>query len=242
MSRTLPPSSLSRHKPDVYPHAKGVAPPTSTLALRAMFKLSPAWLLAACLGCLALLSFLVASTFGGKSADADPSASVAALTPAPVVDSSIPLSPPSPAVEAKVAPVLTTAKTTLPTAAVKNKAGDIVLAAAKNAPETRAAIPAPDPFVARSPDPKIIAAVDALALPEKAPIPDRAVLEKPPVAPPAALAKKMGPDPRIVDCNKLGTRIVFLRDPPEAFKTAGKERKLVFFLHLSGNFEDDAFT
>lgn len=229
MSRPLPTSTRSRHKPDVYPCTKGVAPPKSTFTLRAMVNLSPAWLFAACVACLALLSFLIASTFSAKSVEASPSAGVVALTPVPMADSSIPpvhTPPPSPAVEAKVEPA--------PAAAVKNKAGDIVLAAAKDAPEIMTALPPADPLMD--------AAADAKPLPEKAPGPDRALLEKPPVALPPARALVKDPDPRLVDGNKLGTRIVFLRDPPEAFKTAGKERKLVFFVHLSGNFEDDAFT
>ena len=40
----------------------------------------------------------------------------------------------------------------------------------------------------------------------------------------------------------LGTSIHFVADPPEAFKQAKKENKLVFMLHLSGNFEDKCFT
>ena len=43
-------------------------------------------------------------------------------------------------------------------------------------------------------------------------------------------------------CEKFGTRIVFLQNPPEAFKKASAENKQVFFVHLSGNFEDQEFT
>jgi hypothetical protein len=43
-------------------------------------------------------------------------------------------------------------------------------------------------------------------------------------------------------CERFGTKIVFLRNPPEAFKKAKAEKKLVFFVHLSGNFEDQEFT
>lgn len=45
-----------------------------------------------------------------------------------------------------------------------------------------------------------------------------------------------------VDCSQLGTQIVFFKNPPDAFRRAKEEKKLVFFIHLSGNFEDDAFT
>jgi hypothetical protein len=43
-------------------------------------------------------------------------------------------------------------------------------------------------------------------------------------------------------CSNLGTHITFIADPPEAFKLAQQEQKLVFMLHLSGNFEDEGFT
>ena len=43
-------------------------------------------------------------------------------------------------------------------------------------------------------------------------------------------------------CEKFGTRIVFLQNPPDAFKKAKEENKQVFFVHLSGNFEDQEFT
>ena len=39
-----------------------------------------------------------------------------------------------------------------------------------------------------------------------------------------------------------GTSIDFLSNPSEAAKQAKKEEKLVFVLHVSGNFEDPRFT
>jgi hypothetical protein len=39
-----------------------------------------------------------------------------------------------------------------------------------------------------------------------------------------------------------GTSIDFLGTPSEAAKQAKKEQKLVFVLHVSGNFEDPRFT
>ena len=39
-----------------------------------------------------------------------------------------------------------------------------------------------------------------------------------------------------------GTSVKFVKDPREAFRRAGKENKIVFLLHLSGNFEDANFT
>jgi hypothetical protein len=43
-------------------------------------------------------------------------------------------------------------------------------------------------------------------------------------------------------CEKFGTRIAFLPNPPDAFKKAKEENKQVFFVHLSGNFDDKEFT
>jgi len=43
-------------------------------------------------------------------------------------------------------------------------------------------------------------------------------------------------------CEKFGTKIAFIKSPPEAFRKAQEENKQVFFVHLSGNFEDNEFT
>ena len=39
-----------------------------------------------------------------------------------------------------------------------------------------------------------------------------------------------------------GTSVKFVKDPQEAFRLAGEQKKIVFLLHLSGNFEDANFT
>ena len=44
------------------------------------------------------------------------------------------------------------------------------------------------------------------------------------------------------DCGNHGTSVEFLDTPAEAAKQARKEGKLVFVLHVSGNFEDPRFT
>ncbi len=41
---------------------------------------------------------------------------------------------------------------------------------------------------------------------------------------------------------KYGTQVAFLSNPVDAARQAIKERKLLFVLHLSGNFEDQQFT
>ncbi|MSR30844.1 MAG: hypothetical protein EXR99_04985 [Gemmataceae bacterium] len=43
-------------------------------------------------------------------------------------------------------------------------------------------------------------------------------------------------------CSGHGTTINFYDTPKEAAKVAKKEEKLVFVLHVSGNFEDPRFT
>jgi hypothetical protein len=43
-------------------------------------------------------------------------------------------------------------------------------------------------------------------------------------------------------CGSFGTTIEFIDSPKEAAAQAKKEQKLVFVLHVSGNFEDPRFT
>ncbi len=43
-------------------------------------------------------------------------------------------------------------------------------------------------------------------------------------------------------CNSHGTSVEFFDTPTEAARKAVKEEKLVFVLHVSGNFEDPRFT
>jgi hypothetical protein len=43
-------------------------------------------------------------------------------------------------------------------------------------------------------------------------------------------------------CGSHGTTVEFVDTPREAAKIAKKEQKLVFVLHVSGNFEDPRFT
>lgn len=43
-------------------------------------------------------------------------------------------------------------------------------------------------------------------------------------------------------CGNHGTTVEFLDTPSEAARQALKEEKLVFVLHVSGNFEDPRFT
>jgi hypothetical protein len=59
-------------------------------------------------------------------------------------------------------------------------------------------------------------------------------------APPAQPAAK--PPPAEGTCGGYGTSVDFLDTPSAAARKAKKEQKLVFVLHVSGNFEDPRFT
>ncbi len=43
-------------------------------------------------------------------------------------------------------------------------------------------------------------------------------------------------------CQSDGTRLAFARNPTEAARQANLERKLMFILHVAGNFEESKFT
>jgi hypothetical protein len=66
---------------------------------------------------------------------------------------------------------------------------------------------------------------------------------KPAVSGPAARPiKPVAPKKEEAACGSHGTRVEFYDTPSEAAKVAKKEQKLVFVLHVSGNFEDPRFT
>jgi hypothetical protein len=90
--------------------------------------------------------------------------------------------------------------------------------------------PSPEPAepVLPPPEEPAQAVVVAAAAPERKPEPALEI--------PAAPAK-----PAVCPAN-IGTQITFVKDPPDAFRRAQEEKKLVFIIHLSGNFEDKEFT
>lgn len=45
-----------------------------------------------------------------------------------------------------------------------------------------------------------------------------------------------------VNCDQIGTDVLFMKNPADAFKRARAEKKMVFMVHLSGNLEDKDFT
>ena len=71
-------------------------------------------------------------------------------------------------------------------------------------------------------------------IPHDAPTAAAPAKSAPPSAPP--------PEPPPPACSNLGTEVAFFHHPPDAFRQAAKENKLVLMVHLSGNFEDQAFT
>ena len=60
-----------------------------------------------------------------------------------------------------------------------------------------------------------------------------------PVAPAAPVAPLAPPAPK---CETFNTSVDFAVSPAAAEKQAAQDGKLVFLLHVSGDFEDDAFT
>ncbi len=60
----------------------------------------------------------------------------------------------------------------------------------------------------------------------------------------AAIPARADESPNCTSCGKetYGTSIVWAGSPAEAAKRAEKEEKLVFVLHVSGEFEDPKFT
>ncbi len=61
-------------------------------------------------------------------------------------------------------------------------------------------------------------------------------------SPTRPIAKQPAPKKDEGGCGSHGTRVEFHDTPSEAAKIAKKEQKLVFVLHVSGNFEDPRFT
>jgi hypothetical protein len=59
---------------------------------------------------------------------------------------------------------------------------------------------------------------------------------------PAYASEPILKDKAEATCGSHGTRIDFVDTPTQAAKIAKKEEKLVFVLHVSGNFEDPRFT
>lgn len=59
---------------------------------------------------------------------------------------------------------------------------------------------------------------------------------------PPAPEIEMDTNPQDTTCDTYGTSVNFMRSPIAASRKAAKEDKLLFTLHVSGNFEDPQFT
>jgi hypothetical protein len=74
--------------------------------------------------------------------------------------------------------------------------------------------------------------------------PEKAKVEAKPAEPemPKVLVEKKAPEVCKPPTSLLGTSVEFVDNPATAARTAAREEKLLFVLHVSGNFEDPAFT
>ena len=104
-----------------------------------------------------------------------------------------------------------------------------------------APVPAVDP-----PGAAIVPAVEvAVNLPAPAPAAPTSAPESPAEEeappPPVAPAAPAQAEPRPTG-QTYGTSVTFLASPEEAMRVAQREHKLVFVLHVSGNFEESCFT
>jgi hypothetical protein len=90
---------------------------------------------------------------------------------------------------------------------------------------------------------------------EQAPLEQLLSFKKPPASPPLPVeeeervarqselpASELSLGEETANCRNYGTQVAFVSSPTEAGRKALKERKLLFVLHLSGNFEDKQFT
>jgi len=135
-------------------------------------------------------------------------------------------------------------------------------------PLTVAALPQAAPAIPVAPAPAAVEAREDSARPEPlrntpmatgllaepAPAMPEAVVAAAPVAPapppplPVAAARELLVADKPVACaqcakgGSYGTSLEFADSPTEAAKQAAKQNKLMFVVHISGNFEDDKFT
>ena len=116
----------------------------------------------------------------------------------------------------------------------------------------------PAPQVAQSPAPPTVQEVPSVqstyvaavaSLPETQPeTPEVVVTQEKPVEPPkpverpAPVAAEPAAQCALGGDGKYGTSVDFVADPAEAGNRAIAEKKLLFVLNISGNFEDDKFT
>jgi hypothetical protein len=81
-----------------------------------------------------------------------------------------------------------------------------------------------------------------LKAPLPGPIPSPKFQELAVLLQPPAPEIEVDTNPLDVTCDTYGTSVNFMRSPAAAARRAAKEDKLLFTLHVSGNFEDPQFT
>jgi hypothetical protein len=138
--------------------------------------------------------------------------------------------------------------------------GGLIMAAwalTHRAPQLQVALPPPVHDVADSAAVKVAEVPRATAKVAEAAVanPPPVSFKKAPASPPLRLtqevtapreaelpASELLPGEEVANLRTYGTQVAFVSSPAEAARKALKERKLLFVLHLSGNFEDKKFT
>ncbi|HEY7157864.1 MAG TPA: hypothetical protein VH575_28155 [Gemmataceae bacterium] len=113
---------------------------------------------------------------------------------------------------------------------------------------TLAVLPAPPAVVAEPPAPPLVP-IPAVHRPNRADVlvnhipRDEGV---PPLLPPPTSEARCTKPPPVAEApptgETYGTQVLFLNNPAVAEETAMREKKLLFVMHISGNFEDSCFT
>jgi hypothetical protein len=105
--------------------------------------------------------------------------------------------------------------------------------------------PAPDERLAHVPPSSASPLPEPVVLhpPAEAPAPPPpAKADKPPAAKPTPVPASQAAPPARRAEGPFGTRVQFVNNPAEAERRAAQAGKLLFLLHISGNFEDSRFT
>jgi hypothetical protein len=112
---------------------------------------------------------------------------------------------------------------------------------------TLAVLPSPPAVVAPPPPP--LATISAVHRPNRADVLVNHLPrdeEAPPLLPPPASEPRCAKPPPVAEAppggETYGTQVLFLNNPAIAEETAQREKKLLFVMHISGNFEDSCFT
>jgi hypothetical protein len=105
----------------------------------------------------------------------------------------------------------------------------------------QAPLPSPPQKAPSPPEPR---KVEIAEKPATSPMPEKVeIAEKPSVPPVVEKVEKVAESKKPGDGREtFGTSVEFVESPARAAELARKEKRLQFVLHISGNFEDSAFT